>query len=61
MSPEEIPPVSPDPPARPPTGTPTKVIRSEDIFEGQRIVFIEHAGSMYRLLITARGKLILQK
>ena len=61
MASDDIPPVVPEPLNRPPSATPTKLIRSEDIFEGQRIVFIEHGGSIYRLLITARGKLILQK
>lgn len=45
--------------AAPPS--PMKLFRSEELFEGQRIVCIEHAGAVYRLQITARGKLILQK
>ncbi|MGC3970295.1 MAG: hemin uptake protein HemP [Pirellulales bacterium] len=38
-----------------------KLFRSEELFEGEKIVCIEHAGAIYRLQITARGKLILQK
>lgn len=44
---------------RPPQGV--RLYRSEELFDGQRLVCIEHAGSVYRLQITARGKLILQK
>ncbi len=61
----------PDDPARetaPQATTPTappapsvRVLKSEDIFQGQHLVCISHAGSIYRLQITARGKLILQK
>lgn len=40
---------------------PLKLFRSEELFQGQRVVCIEHAGSVYRLQITSRGKLILQK
>lgn len=46
-------------PLRPPQGA--RLYRSEELFDGQRLVCIEHAGSVYRLQITARGKLILQK
>jgi|GEM_PF-1834286 len=38
-----------------------RLYRSEELFAGGRIVCIEHAGSTYRLQITSRGKLILQK
>lgn len=38
-----------------------KLFRSEELFQGQRVVCIAHAGSVYRLQITSRGKLILQK
>jgi hemin uptake protein HemP len=40
---------------------PFKLYRSEELFQGQRVVCIEHAGAVYRLQITSRGKLILQK
>ena len=38
-----------------------RTIRSEDLFAGERIVLIEHAGEQYRLLITRNDRLILQK
>ena len=37
------------------------MIRSEEIFAGERIVLIQHAGEQYRLLITRNDRLILQK
>ena len=46
-------------PAAPPQSI--KLFRSEELFVGQRMVYIEHAGAIYRLQITSRGKLILQK
>jgi hemin uptake protein HemP len=46
------------PPAQPPAG---KVLHSEELFAGERIVLIEHAGEIYRLQITARNRLLLQK
>jgi len=39
----------------------SKVIRTEDLFDGSREICIEHEGERYRLRITRRGKLILQK
>ena len=44
-----------------PTGEPPRVIRAEELFAGRREVWIELAGVRYRLRITRRGKLILQK
>jgi hemin uptake protein HemP len=38
-----------------------KLFRSQELFAGDRIICIEHAGAVYRLQITSRGKLILQK
>jgi len=38
-----------------------RVIRSEELFAGERIVLIQHAGEQYRLLITRNDRLILQK
>lgn len=38
-----------------------EVLPSEMLFQGQREVWIEHEGERYRLRITRRGKLILQK
>ena len=37
------------------------VVDSQTLFQGQREVWIEHEGERYRLRITRRGKLILQK
>jgi hemin uptake protein HemP len=38
-----------------------KTISAGDLFEGQREILIEHEGETYRLRITRRNKLILQK
>ncbi len=46
-------------PAPPPQSV--KLFRSEELFDGERVVCIEHDGAIYRLQITSRGKLILQK
>lgn len=42
---------------------PSKVrsIPSTELFQGDRLVVIAHAGEQYRLTITRNGKLILQK
>jgi hemin uptake protein HemP len=40
---------------------PREVVRAEDIFRGRREVCIELDGVRYRLRITRRNKLILQK
>ena len=40
---------------------PLRTIRSEELFAGERVVMIEHAGERYRLLITRNDRLILQK
>lgn len=48
-------------PAPVPAADPTRVIRSEEIFAGERVVLIQHAGERYRLLITRNDRLILQK
>lgn len=37
------------------------VVDSQLLFLGQREIWIEHEGERYRLRITRRGKLILQK
>ena len=37
------------------------VVDSQKLFQGQREIWIEHEGERYRLRITRRGKLILQK
>ena len=38
-----------------------RVLRSEELFAGQRVVVIQHAGEQYRLTITRNNRLILQK
>lgn len=38
-----------------------RVVSAEELFAGQREVWIELDGVRYRLRITRRGKLILQK
>lgn len=40
---------------------PPKVVRAEELFAGKREVWIDLDGVRYRLRITRRGKLILQK
>jgi len=38
-----------------------RVVRSDELLQGQREVFILHAGQLYRLLRTRNDKLTLQK
>jgi hemin uptake protein HemP len=38
-----------------------RVIQTRDLFDGQREICIDHEGTRYRLRITRRNKLILQK
>jgi hemin uptake protein HemP len=45
----------------PPAGESPRVVRAEDLFGDRREVWIELDGVRYRLRITRRGKLILQK
>jgi hemin uptake protein HemP len=40
---------------------PEKVVRAGELFGDRREIVIEHDGERYRLRITRRGKLILQK
>lgn len=40
---------------------PLRIVDTRELFAGQREVWIEHDGVRYRLRITRRGKLILQK
>lgn len=60
----------PDLPASVPSGDarpipipppPAVVLDAQQLFQGQREVWIEHDGARYRLRITRRNKLILQK
>jgi hemin uptake protein HemP len=37
------------------------VVRAQELFQGRREIIIEHQGVRYRLRITRRNKLILQK
>jgi hemin uptake protein HemP len=39
----------------------TRILRSDELFEGRREVWIEHGTEMYRLRITSAGKLYLTK
>ena len=43
------------------SGDPARVVKAEDLFGDLREVWIELDGVRYRLRITRRGKLILQK
>jgi hemin uptake protein HemP len=44
-----------------PPGEEPRVLNAEELFAGKREVWIELDGVRYRLRITRRGKLILQK
>jgi hemin uptake protein HemP len=51
-----------EPPRRgPDEGTNRRVLSSEMLFDGGRVVIIRHAGEEYRLQLTSSGKLILTK
>ena len=52
--PHEKPPTQPD-------SVESRTIRAEELFRGDREIWIEHEGIRYRLRITRRNKLILQK
>jgi hemin uptake protein HemP len=41
--------------------TPPRTIDAEQLFQGSREIWIEHQGVRYRLRLTRRNKLILQK
>lgn len=51
----------PGPQCNAPSEVTARVVDARQLFEGQREVWIEHDGVRYRLRITRRGKLILQK
>ena len=38
-----------------------RVVRSEELFAGQKTIVIQHGVEVYRLLITRNDRLILQK
>jgi hemin uptake protein HemP len=48
------------PPKLSPQGPP-KTFDAQELFQGAREIWIEHTGIRYRLRITRRNKLILQK
>ena len=51
-----------EPERRPePENRPEKVVQTGELFGDRREIVIEHDGERYRLRITRRGKLILQK
>ena len=54
-------PTPPDPEAESGSKTLELVVRTADLFGDHREIWIEHAGERYRLRITRRNKLILQK
>lgn len=54
-------PQRPQPQPSEPDASTSRVIEAKDLFRGDREVWIEHAGVRYRLRITRRNKLILQK
>ena len=47
--------------AEPADGRPKRVVQAEELFGDRREVWLELDGVRYRLRITRRGKLILQK
>ena len=49
------------PPVEKPADDEAKTIVADELFKGRREILIEHAGETYRLRITRRNKLILQK
>lgn len=53
--------MEPTTPTPPDNGEPLLVFDSADLFQGRREVIIEHEGERYRLRITKRDRLILQK
>ena len=55
MTTEEQKQLEPKPPANPLT------VQAHQLFQGRREITIEHEGVRYRLRITRRNKLILQK
>jgi hemin uptake protein HemP len=57
-----IPPKDPHDEPRPqPESVTVRTVRAAELFLGRREIWIEHDGTRYRLRITRRNKLILQK
>jgi hemin uptake protein HemP len=51
-----------EPPRQTPDASLTpRILQAAEVFAGEREVLIEHAGVCYRLRITRRNRLILQK
>lgn len=48
-------------PAASAPGDPARLLKSEDLLQGAREVWIEHGNERYRLRLTASGKLYLTK
>ena len=44
-----------------PAADDTRTISSDELFAGARVVLIQHADEIYRLMITRNNRLILQK
>jgi hemin uptake protein HemP len=38
-----------------------RIVRTDELFRGDQEIWIEHRGALYRLRITRRNRLILQK
>jgi hemin uptake protein HemP len=55
------PPSRKEPDPSPVRAVPPRPVRAEELFQGAREIYIDHAGTRYRLRITRRNKLILQK
>jgi len=49
------------PVAAQPLGRTPRTILSQDLFAGEKLVLVRHAQEIYRLQVTAAGKLILTK
>ena len=50
-----------DTPSERPRPGPPRLLTTADLFRGEKEIWIEHAGVRYRLRITRRNRLILQK
>jgi hemin uptake protein HemP len=44
-----------------PAAEPETIVSANDLFQGRREIVIDHDGERYRLRITRRNRLILQK
>jgi hemin uptake protein HemP len=60
MRPEDEPALKPNRPEQPAAAAPA-IIEARELFRDSREIWIEHDGVRYRLRITRRNKLILQK